>query len=182
LKLLRILKTALSGFYFKKTMKKIIGKRIKDSYETLRINSRIDEMDKYIHHGNCSTLRHCFGVAYLSIYLCEKLRINPNYDILAKSAIIHDYYLYDWHEKEKWHSLHGFKHPKFALKNAKDDFSLNEREIDAIKNHMFPLVPFLPKYKEGRILCLADKICALYEIFKRNPYEDINNYIKKEMN
>jgi len=162
-------------------MNKKAESRIKESYESLRMNSRVDEMDKHVHHGNCSTLKHSFGVAYLSIYLCEKLNINPDYNVLTKSAIIHDYYLYDWHEKEKWHSLHGFKHPKFALKNAKEDFDLNDREIDAIINHMFPLVPLLPKYKEGRILCLADKMCAIYEIFKKNPYEEIYNYIKKEI-
>jgi uncharacterized protein len=157
------------------------SEKIKKIYFRLRENSRIDEMDNYIHHGNCSTLKHSFGVAYFSMNIGEKLGMKPDYEILIKSAIIHDYYLYDWHDKESWHSLHGFKHPKFALKNALEDFNLNEKEIDAITNHMFPLVPFLPKYKEGRILCFADKLCAAYEIFKKNPYEELYKYIKGEL-
>ena len=46
-------------------------------------------------------------------------------------------------------------------------FDLIERDI--IKKHMFPLNIAFPKYKESLIVCIADKIIALYEtVFKRN--------------
>lgn len=162
-------------------MRKSITEEILLKYMELRTDSRLDDMDKYIQHGTCTTLRHSLGVAYVSLYLYDTFSCKCDKDSLLKSAIIHDYYLYDWHEKDKTHSLHGFKHPKTALKNANEDFNLEEQEKDAILNHMFPLIPNLPKYSEGRLLSLADKLCAIYEIFKKNPYEDLYQMIEEEI-
>jgi uncharacterized protein len=162
-------------------MRKRIKNDIHLKYRELRADSRVDDMDKYIQHGTCTTLRHSLGVAYVSLYIHDAFRFKFDRDALTKAAIIHDYYLYDWHDKDKTHSLHGFKHPKTALKNAKEDFNLKECEKDAIINHMFPLIPNFPKYKEGRLLCLADKICAIYEMFKRNPYKDLYKTIEEEI-
>ena len=39
----------------------------------------------------------------------------------------------------------------------------NERILDSILSHMFPLKPRMPRYKEGWILTMADKIGASRE-------------------
>ena len=44
---------------------------------------------------------------------------------------------------------------------------INRIEEDMIKHHMFPLTPCPPKYREGWLLCLADKICATRETINR---------------
>ena len=77
--------------------------------------------------------------------------------------MLHDYFLYDWHEKNKGHSLHGFKHPYFALRNASRDFRLNDIEKNVIVRHMFPLTPIPPKCREAWIVCMADKYCSARE-------------------
>lgn len=86
-----------------------------------------------------------------------------NEESLIKGALLHDYFLYDWHNKEQSPGLHGFKHPYIALKNAEEDYDLNDIEKNIILRHMFPLVPIPPRCKEAWIVCVADKYCALGE-------------------
>ena len=80
---------------------------------------------------------------------------------------MHDYFLYDWHEKNAGHRFHGFIHAGRALQNAKNDFELTRREENIISRHMFPLniVPLM--CKEAWLVCLADKICASKETIVR---------------
>ena len=59
-------------------------------------------------------------------------------------------------------------HAKTALKNAVRDFSLNKKERDIIRKHMFPLNLLPPLCRESWIVCLADKICAFSDMFKKS--------------
>ncbi|MCD8018619.1 MAG: hypothetical protein LUF92_03280 [Clostridiales bacterium] len=63
----------------------------------------------------------------------------------------------------KTYVLHGYRHPMIAADNAKQDYGINDIEENIIKRHMFPLTPIPPKYKEARIVCIADKYCAVLE-------------------
>ena len=94
-------------------------------------------------------------------------------DLLLRGALLHDYFLYDWHEKNKYHRWHGFTHAGRALRNARKDFRLSEREQDIIAKHMFPLNLALPRYRESVLVCLVDKWCSTYEVFSRSPYEEL---------
>lgn len=119
------------------------------------------------HHGRKSCFCHSVCVAYESVKIAEKFCKTADMRSLVRGALLHDYYLYDWHVSDKSHKWHGFKHAKTALRNAERDFDLNDREKDIIRKHMFPLNIALPKYKETWIVCLADKICAVRDIFSR---------------
>ena len=93
--------------------------------------------------------------------LAEFFHIKVNEKALVRGALLHDYFLYDWHEKDDAHKWHGFHHADTAWKNAMRDLpDLNEVEQDMIRCHMFPLNVVPPKYMEGWILCCADKICS----------------------
>lgn len=92
---------------------------------------------------------------------------------LIYGALLHDYFLYDWHIHDKSHRLHGFKHPKTALNNALKHYDLNKREIDIIKNHMFPLTLVPPHHRESIMVCLSDKICSSFETFIGNMYKNL---------
>lgn len=50
-------------------------------------------------------------------------------------------------------------------KMQSDDFALNAVERDVIARHMFPLNLTPPRYRESILVCIADKICAVYETF-----------------
>ena len=39
-------------------------------------------------------------------------------------------------------------------------YGVTKKEIDIIIHHMFPLTCYIPRSKEARLLCIADKICA----------------------
>ena len=132
-------------------------------------NSRFHLTKRFIQHGRISVYSHCLSVAIMSVRIANILHINTDYTSLIRGALLHDYFLYDWHDNpDGRHNLHGFTHPSKALRNALEDFELTHKERDIIKHHMFPLVPVPPKCREAWIVCTADKICALQEtLFKR---------------
>jgi len=121
----------------------------------------------HIQHGNMTVNNHCLNVAKYSLALSRRLHIKCNETELIRGALLHDYFLYDWHDEEhiKPHKLHGFYHPGRALQNADKEYDLTERERDIIKKHMWPLTFVPPKYREGWIVTMADKWCSLMETF-----------------
>ncbi|MFQ9516468.1 MAG: HD domain-containing protein [Eubacterium sp.] len=132
-------------------------------------NEKVKRMDKYIQHGNTSCLEHCVAVAYISFSIAKKLHVRCDYNSLIRGALLHDYFLYDWHIKDDNHKWHGFHHAKKALDNATKDFDLTPIEMDIIEKHMFPLNIRLPKYRESHIVSIADKICSSYETIYGTP-------------
>lgn len=132
-------------------------------------NEKVKRMDKYIQHGSTSCLEHCVAVAYISFCIAKKLHIRCDYNSLIRGALLHDYFLYDWHVKDESHKWHGFHHAKKALVNASRDFDLTPIEMDIIEKHMFPLNLKLPKYRESYIVNTADKICSFYETLWGTP-------------
>lgn len=118
---------------------------------------------RHIQHGNMTVYSHVMNVARYSLLLNKKFRLGCNKHDLIRGALLHDYFLYDWHEKDPTHRLHGLFHAGTALKNAKKDFRLNKIEENIIARHMFPINPIFPRYKEAWIVCLADKYCAAEE-------------------
>ncbi len=122
--------------------------------------SRILQSVHYIQHGSTSVFRHSVAVAYVSFWIVRSLRLAVEARTLIRGALLHDYFLYDWHEKDDSHKWHGFYHAGKALRNAMEDFELNEVEQDMIRRHMFPLNPVPPRHVESWVLCIADKICS----------------------
>ena len=135
-------------------------------YNKITNESLFKEEQKFMQHGSFTVYDHSVNVAKTCVRIANKLHLNIDYNSLVKGALLHDYFLYDWHDNnKKIDGLHGFVHPKIAMQNAKRDFGLNEKEENMILSHMFPLGKSIPKYKESIILCLADKYCATKETF-----------------
>ena len=147
------------------------------------LDPKSQQMKNYIQHGTTTVFEHCVSVAKFSLlmahYLEKTLRIRFDRDSLVRAALLHDYFLYDWHDKTvPGHNIHGFTHPRTACINADRDFGLNEVEKDIISKHMFPLTFFPPRYRESVLVTLADKWCALCETFK----VDVSSYIIYRVN
>lgn len=124
----------------------------------------VKKLLQYRHHKYSTVFDHSMAVARLSIYyanLLEKLHIKVDRKSLVRGALLHDYFLYDWHTSSKWH---GITHPKIAYMNAIRDFDINNIEANIIKRHMFPLTPIPPTKRESVIVCIADKVCATREL------------------
>ena len=128
--------------------------------------SHFKQTSGFVQHGNTSVMKHCISVAYVSLMIAKKLHIKVDRKALVRGALLHDYFLYDWHENDASHRLHGFRHPGTALRNATQDYALNQREKNTIARHMFPLTPIPPQCREAWLVCLADKWCAMEETLR----------------
>ena len=122
-------------------------------------------MHGFVQHGRTSTYEHCMNVVKLSFWINKHLHLSANERALLAGALLHDFYLYDWHEKRKGHHFHGFTHPGTALKNAEKEYELGDIERNIISRHMFPLTVVPPMCREAWLVCLADKYCAVKETF-----------------
>lgn len=128
----------------------------------------VRQMDNYIQHGCTTTLTHSLAVAWYSYRLYVFLGMSGQESELIRGALLHDFYLYDWHESghERWH---GFHHPGIAARNAAAHFAIDALEKDIIEKHMWPLTLVPPKHRVAAIVCLVDKLCSIAEIL-RIPY------------
>lgn len=117
----------------------------------------------FLQHGTCSVYDHSVLVAVMCVELARRCHIPSDTRALVRGALLHDYFLYDWHEPHQGHRFHAVSHAGQALRNAERDFRLTDVERNMIEAHMFPLSAVLPRYRESIILCAADKICALRE-------------------
>lgn len=130
-------------------------------------SNSFQKLKSYVQHGKVSTFDHVINVAYIAFCFAKE---HPKFDLrsMTRGALLHDFYLYDWHEKNAGHRLHGFRHPYRALANACSEHSLNKIEKDIILKHMFPLTFYLwPRYKESYAVSRIDKRVSLYETIYR---------------
>ena len=131
------------------------------------INPKYKSMKTYIAHADVSVYKHSIEVARYAYGFAVKRKIKCDLTSLVRGALLHDFFLYDWHKQPKF-TFHGFKHAKIALYNAEKEFELNKVERNIIESHMFPLnLLHFPRYKESWVVTISDKTCALKEIFKR---------------
>ena len=139
---------------------------VADAAEVLEREGRLGLTRGYIQHGDVTVYAHVLSVARASMRMADALErrgVALDRSSLLRGALLHDYFLYDWHDPDPSHRLHGFRHPFFALERAEEEFDLPPRERNIIVRHMFPLVPVPPTCREAWIVCLADKWCALRE-------------------
>jgi len=122
----------------------------------------------HIQHGTIPVQRHCIDVAWQSFVISKALGIPCSERELIRGALLHDYFLYDWHNKDRedYQMLHGFYHPGIALKNASREYDLTMREKEIIRKHMWPLTVVPPLCREAWIVSTADKYCSLLETLK----------------
>lgn len=122
----------------------------------------------YFHHHQVSVYEHVILVAY-HVYKTAK-RLHLNAEDLVCGALLHDFFLYDWHiegktKKKRLFKKHGFTHAKQAAFNADIYFSLSAIEKDIIKKHMFPLNLSAPVFIESWLVNLLDSYVTFKEYF-----------------
>lgn len=128
----------------------------------LLVQPMVLTMSAFPHHGQVNCLQHSMFVSYASYCICRRLGWDK--DAAARGGLLHDLYLYDWHKKEAYHKLHGFTHPRAALRNAATLTPLSSLEEDIILKHMWPLTLNLwPRHRESMVVSLVDKLCSVAE-------------------
>lgn len=128
-------------------------------------SENFDKSKNNMQHGSISVKEHSLQVARQSVLLSEWLGIEHNRRDLVRGALLHDYFLYDWHhiDRENPHRLHGFHHPSRALRNAEREYELTDRQREIIVKHMWPLTIKLPMCREAWVVTAADKYCSFLE-------------------
>lgn len=137
-------------------------------------------LKSYIHHGETSVFAHSVIVAYLAHRLSDRLSLDTN--SVVRGALLHDFFLYDWHEEGKrvrkpLLKKHGFKHASYAMENATFYFTLNSIEKDIISKHMFPLNMKPPVHLESWVVNLVDDYVTFFETFK-NMKDDFRSLLQ----
>ena len=140
---------------------------IQETLAELDAGGNFSRLWHFTQHGRHSVYAHSVSVATLALRIAERMPGAIDYRSLVRGALLHDYFLYDWHVKDRNRPNHALHHARLALENARRDYDINEIESDIIGHHMFPVVPIPPKTKEGWIVCMADKISAAAETVKR---------------
>lgn len=145
----------------------------------IKYSKFMQETKNFKHHGGSNNIYiHCLKTAYCVYIICLILHLRPT---IIKSAVIaallHDIFGYDWtnaklDKNQEWKKekgfnkikkLHAFNHGIESVNNVSQYVSLTERQKDAIIKHMFPLYPIPPRYIEGWLLTITDKIIATQE-------------------
>ena len=130
----------------------------------IRNDERVQDMKRFIQHGRISTFDHVESVTRLSYWINKRFHIGGDDRVLSIGAFLHDYYLYDWHETDDGHGLHGFSHSTTARNNAVDHFGISRHTQNVIESHMWPLnITKIPRCREAWIVCVADKCVSTKE-------------------
>lgn len=141
------------------------------------INSREFELCReQKHHFFSNVASHEVHVALMSLMLVRIFHINNvDEDALVRAALTHDFGMIG-RSDNRYHSRRDIitRHPIESAKTAEEVLGgLSDCERDAITKHMWPLFTGISKYREGRILTIADKICATMEGLPGKDYAEL---------
>lgn len=153
--------------------------------EILR-HPKFQEQRQYTHHKGITLFDHSVSVAYRAYRVAKKMRLDKR--AVIRGALLHDFYLYDWHiegkkERKSLFKKHGFTHARLAYENARTYFSLSKKEKDIIVKHMFPLNWRPPRYLESWIVHFSDDFTSLSETLfrKRSQNMTILKYVESQL-
>lgn len=140
---------------------------VNDFYELVRDlleHEDVLKLDEYKQHFSYTRLRHSIDVAFFSYCIARILGWDCR--SVARAGLLHDLFHYDWRDEEYVCEgrNHAMEHPKIALRNAMRICSLNEKEQNIIRRHMWLVTLVPPRYKEGYIVTFVDKYCAVREM------------------
>lgn len=150
--------------------------------EDILLSDEFQKRKLFMHHHNLSVWDHSILVSFNSFLVAKYF--NASVRICAVAGLLHDFYTQAWlysddlaaidngkylsefNVKKPLFKMHAFVHGSDAAVNAQKFFPeiVNERILDTIKKHMFPLTPMPPKYKEGFIITCVDKLNSAREL------------------
>ena len=138
-------------------------KRLEELYQKFLNDEKIKRMMQVPMHRGSNCYLHSFKVAKKAIRHALHYR-KINLETILVSAILHDYYLYDWRVDREKRKHHGSRHPEIAATQAKEDFDIAPEVQKSIRSHMWPLgFKHFPNNREALVLSYSDKDVALRE-------------------
>ncbi|SDZ99736.1 uncharacterized protein SAMN02745687_01369 [Lachnospiraceae bacterium NK3A20] len=127
-----------------------------------------------VHHNVTTVGDHSLNVAVSALCICaflSKLHINTKQKELTQAALCHDLGILGRYEKFENNRVCCRQHPVDSVDVAKKLVpDMDERTQKMIRTHMWPATPLnIPTSREGLIISLADKYCAIREVTTRRP-------------
>jgi uncharacterized protein len=120
-------------------------------------------------HKYESRQKHLLNVAYYALKFARPFRLDER--VVARAALLHDFYPYQRFKKYTSYREHIRRHPKEALRHAEEYFELTEAEKNIILCHMWPLTRQRPKYWEALPVVLADNFASIMENFYHRAWQ-----------
>jgi len=150
-------------------------------YECIKDIIECDELARLkniTHHISTTRFQHCLNVSYHNYVICKKLGLDST--SAARAGLLHDLFYYDRkkYNKSGKQISHSLFHSLLALDNAEKLIEINDCERDIIEKHMWPVTRKRPKYKEGYVIVIVDKYCAVLE-FMLPKLKKLSAVIKK---
>ena len=127
---------------------------------------------KQTHHYRTTVGDHTLGVTVEAVKFCLRHEITEDSTLanVVTSCLCHDLGILGRDRKFQNNMETLIQHPGHSAQAYMDvTGENNERVLDAIRSHMFPLKLQMPKHKEGWILTLADKISASMDVLRLPP-------------
>lgn len=119
------------------------------------------------HHVVTNVAVHSINVTIVSIVialLLLKVGVRVNMRDLVRAALCHDLGIMGRNEKYRNNRECCRQHPVDSVEVAKKILNdYDEKTLNCIETHMWPVRPGRPKYTEGYIITVADKYAAVME-------------------
>ncbi len=134
-------------------------------------NEEFNKLSNIPHHGETRMI-HSIKVSYYSYKISKFLKLD--YKETARAGLLHDFYLdttKDFDKAKDKVRLYSVGHPKDAIENASQYFTLSEKGINIIRTHMFPLDYRIPKYMESWVVNIVDTVVSTTEFLKKFRYQ-----------
>ena len=132
-----------------------------DDIKDLLASDAVQRLKRYVHHKSGTRFDHSLYVAYRSYRFAKKMGWDSR--AAARGGLLHDLFFYDWRADGAPRGRRVSQHPLQALREAEARFDLSDMEKDIIVKHMWPLSPWMPKYRESFTVSMMDKYCAMME-------------------
>ena len=140
-------------------------------YQRYLNDEKVQKMKEVPMHFGSNCYLHSFKVAKKAVRHALHYR-KINLETVLVSAILHDYYLYDWRKDKEKKKHHGTRHPEIAAVQATRDFGISEAVRKSIRSHMWPLgFTHFPNNKEALILSYSDKDIAIREFLTSSKHK-----------
>lgn len=121
----------------------------------------VQKLAEFTQHFHSTRLDHSISVSYYSYKITKKFGWNAK--ATARAGVLHDLFFYDWRTTKFDEGTHAYMHPRIAVKNAEKITELSDLEKDIIIKHMWGATIAPPRYKEGYVVTMVDKYCAVKE-------------------
>ena len=132
-----------------------------DDIKDLLASDAVQRLKRYVHHKSGTRFDHSLYGADRSYRFAKKMGWDSR--AAARGGLLHDLFFYDWRDDDAPGGWHVTEHPVQALREAEARFDLSDLEKDIIVKHMWPLSPWMPKYRESFTVSMMDKYCAMME-------------------